>query len=166
MVQVFSLPAPHRLPHKCGWSQCSPIHTSAKHQRRKDRRQRFRRGGGGDQNIRTVQFDIRVINGEKVEKKAQHRQEKLQANVLRSHTFSNSGSHESNVSERTLEKWTPKLLQETSGERDYIKKVKCEKSLHLSKFFLHFCSCLFYHNCLQWQTCSVSLHLKDSNSNF
>lgn len=38
-------------------------------------------------------------------------------NVLWRHTLSNSGSHESNVSERTFEQWTPKLLKETSRKK-------------------------------------------------
>lgn len=33
-------------------------------------------------------------------------------------TFSNSGSHESNVSERTLEQWTPKLLKEKRSYKE------------------------------------------------
>lgn len=43
--------------------------------------------------------------------------------------MSNSGSQESNVSDRTLEQWTPKLLKGTRRKREYIKKMKCKNSL-------------------------------------
>lgn len=38
-------------------------------------------------------------------------------------TLSNSGSHESNVSERTLEKWTPKLLKVKHKEQKMGEKI-------------------------------------------
>lgn len=62
-------------------------------------------------------------------KNAQHRKQKLQAKLLGRRTLSNSGSQESNVSDRTLEQWTPKLLKGTRRKREYIKKMKCKNSL-------------------------------------
>lgn len=42
------------------------------------------------------------------------------ANVVERLTFSSSGSQESNVSDRTLEQWTPKLLAGEKTERNVL----------------------------------------------